>query len=78
MVTVDEYARIRRAHYVEGLSIKALARRFHHLRRKIREILIYRCSEGRPAALHLLCFITFSACFQTVSVPDSVPWVSGG
>ena len=39
MVTVDEYARIRRAHYVDGLSIKALARRFHHSRRKIREIL---------------------------------------
>jgi DNA-binding transcriptional regulator LsrR (DeoR family) len=39
MVTVDEYAHIRRAHYVEGLSIKALARRFHHSRRKIREIL---------------------------------------
>jgi len=26
MVKVDEYARIRRAHYVDGLSIKALAR----------------------------------------------------
>jgi transposase len=39
MVTVDEYGRIRRAHFVDGLSIKALARQFHHSRRKIREIL---------------------------------------
>src|SRR5260370_41225718 len=39
MVKVDEYARIRRAHYVDGLSIKALARQFHHSRRKIRDIL---------------------------------------
>jgi hypothetical protein len=36
---VDEYARIRRAHAVDGMSIKALARQFHHSRRKIREIL---------------------------------------
>jgi transposase len=39
MVTVDEYGRIRRAHAVDGLSIRALARQFHHSRRKIREIL---------------------------------------
>jgi hypothetical protein len=39
MVKVDEYARIRRAHAVEGLGIKALARRFRHSRRKIREML---------------------------------------
>lgn len=39
MVKVDEYARIRRAHVVDGMGIKALARRFHHSRRKIREIL---------------------------------------
>jgi hypothetical protein len=39
VVKVDEYARILRAHYVDGLSIKALARQFHHSRRKIREIL---------------------------------------
>lgn len=41
MVTVDEYARIRRAHVVDGMSIKALARQFHHSRRKIREILAH-------------------------------------
>ena len=38
MVTVDQYARIRRAHR-DGLSIRTLARQFHHSRRKIREIL---------------------------------------
>ena len=39
MVKVDEYARIRRAHRVDKMSIHELARRFHHSRRKIREIL---------------------------------------
>jgi hypothetical protein len=39
MVKVDEYARIRRAHFVDGLGIKSLSRLFHHSRRKIREIL---------------------------------------
>jgi len=38
MVTVDQYARIRLAHR-DGLSIRELARRFHHSRYKIREIL---------------------------------------
>jgi hypothetical protein len=38
MVTVDEYARIRRAHR-DGMTIRALAKQFHHSRRKIREIL---------------------------------------
>lgn len=39
MVKVDEYARIRQAHRLEKMSIRELARRFHHSRRKIREIL---------------------------------------
>jgi transposase len=39
MVKVDRYAVIRRAHQVEKMSIRELARRFHHSRRKIREIL---------------------------------------
>jgi transposase len=39
MVKVDEYARIRQAHLIERMSIHELARRFHHSRRKIREIL---------------------------------------
>lgn len=37
MVKVDEYARVRRSHR-DGMSIRELARRFHHSRRKIREI----------------------------------------
>ena len=39
MVKVDAYARIRRAHRVDQMSIRELSRRFHHSRRKIREIL---------------------------------------
>jgi transposase len=39
MVKVDEYARIRQAHRQDKMSIRELARRFHHSRRKIREIL---------------------------------------
>ncbi len=38
MLTVDEYAQIRRAHR-DGMSIRAIARAFHHTRRKIREVL---------------------------------------
>src|SRR5262245_39633974 len=39
MVPMDEYERIRHAHRVDRMSIRELARRFHHSRRKIREIL---------------------------------------
>jgi hypothetical protein len=46
MVTVDEYARIRRAHLIDKLSIRELARRFNHSRRKIREILAQ--AEPKP------------------------------
>jgi transposase len=38
MLTVEDYARIRRA-YRDEMSIRAIARRFHHSRRKIREAL---------------------------------------
>ena len=38
MLTVDHYARIRRA-YRDGMSIGEIARRFHHSRRKVREVL---------------------------------------
>ena len=38
MLTVEEYARIRLAHR-DGMSIRAIAKRFHHSRRKIREVL---------------------------------------
>src|SRR5262245_47179462 len=46
MVTVDEYARIRRAHRIDKMSIRELSRRFHHSRRKIREILAQ--AEPKP------------------------------
>src|SRR5262245_44381562 len=39
MVKVDEYARIRRAHHIDKMSIRQLAKQFHHSRHKIREIL---------------------------------------
>ena len=41
---MDDYGRIRRAHR-DGLSIREIARTFHHSRRKIREVLH---GEGQP------------------------------
>jgi transposase len=38
MLTVDDYARIRRA-YRDGMSLRAIARTFHHTRRTIRDAL---------------------------------------
>lgn len=38
MLTVEDYGRIRRAHR-DGMSIRAIARTFHHSRHKIRKIL---------------------------------------
>jgi transposase len=46
MVKVDKYALIRRAHLVDKMSIRELARTFHHSKRKIREIL--RQPEPKP------------------------------
>ena len=46
MLTVDHYARICRAHR-DGMSICEIARRFHHSRRKVREVLR---SDGEPKA----------------------------
>lgn len=45
MLTVDEYGRIRRAHR-DGMSIREIARRFQHSRRKVREVLEE--AEPRP------------------------------
>ena len=42
--TVDEYARIRRAHR-DGMSVRELAKTFHHSRDKIREIIA--CPEPK-------------------------------
>ena len=39
MLTVDDYGQIRRAFYQDGLSKRAIARTYHHSRRKIREAL---------------------------------------
>ncbi len=47
MLTVEDYARIRRAHR-DGLKIRAIAKQFHHSRRKVREAL--RDAEPRPYA----------------------------
>ncbi len=38
MLTVEDYRKIRVAHS-DGMSIRAIARKFHHSRRKIRQIL---------------------------------------
>lgn len=38
MLTVDDYARIRRA-YRDGMSLREIARTFHHSRKTIRKVL---------------------------------------
>jgi hypothetical protein len=54
VLTVDDYGAIRRARR-DGLSIRAIARRFHHTRRKIRQVLAeaephpYTRTQQRPA-----------------------------
>ena len=44
MLTVEKYGRIRRAHR-DGMSIREIARQFHHSRSKVREVL---CGGGEP------------------------------
>lgn len=54
MLTVEDYCKIRIAHR-DGMSIRQIARRFGHSRRKIREVLTeseprpYTLRQGRPA-----------------------------
>jgi transposase len=48
MLTVEEYCRIRIAHR-DGMSVRQIARRFNHSRRKVREVLEE--SEPRPYTL---------------------------
>ena len=48
MLTVDDYGRIRRAHR-DGMGIREIARRFHHSRQKVGQILRGE-SEPRPYA----------------------------
>jgi hypothetical protein len=45
MLKLDDDARIRQAHR-EGMSIRGLAKLYHHSRQKIREVL--ECPEPRP------------------------------
>ena len=45
MLTVEDYAKIRLAHR-DGMSIRAIAKKYHHSRRKIREVL--QNSEPEP------------------------------
>jgi hypothetical protein len=46
MLTVDDYGRIRRVHR-DGMSIREMARKFHHSRQKIRKIL--HGGQAKPA-----------------------------
>ena len=47
MLTVDDFTRIRQAHR-DGMSVRAIARTFHHSRRKVREVLTH--PEPKPYA----------------------------
>jgi transposase len=38
MLTVDDYGQLRRAHR-DGMSIRDIARTFHHSRRNVRQVL---------------------------------------
>ena len=55
MKTVDDYERIRKAYYLEGLSIREISRRLHRSRRLIRKAIDhaqpkgYRLKQERPA-----------------------------
>jgi transposase len=55
MKTVDDYERIRKAYYLEGLSIREISRRLHHGRTLIRKAIDhaqpegYRLKQERPA-----------------------------
>jgi transposase len=46
MLTVDDFGRIRRAHR-DGMTIREIARTFHHSRRKVRDVLR---GSGEPQA----------------------------
>jgi DNA-binding transcriptional regulator LsrR (DeoR family) len=55
MRTVDDYEAIRRAYFLDGLSIREIARNLHHSRRLIRKALAqaepdqYKLTRPRPA-----------------------------
>lgn len=57
MKTVDDYESIRKAYYVEGLSIRTIGKRMHHSRKLIRKAIDhaqpegYRLKQERPATV---------------------------
>jgi transposase len=71
MLTVDQYGDIRRAHR-DGLSIRDLARTFHHSRRKVRQILAEAqprpYTRAQPPAAPVLG--AFHAAIDTILVAD--------
>src|SRR5271157_3994025 len=46
MKTVDDYESIRKAYYVEGLSIRAIGKQMHHSRKLIRKAIDHAQPEG--------------------------------
>ena len=67
MLTVDGYGRIRRAHR-DGMSIREIAREFHHSRYKVREVLH---GEGESVKLLLMLIIVVSIiCHSLVSLVE--------
>ncbi len=46
MKTVDDYESIRKAYYLEGLSIREISKRLHHSRRLIRKAIDHAQPEG--------------------------------
>ncbi len=58
MRKVDDYERIRKAYHIEGLSIRAISRRYHHSRRLVRKALEHPIPEkyhlGQPKQAKVL------------------------
>ena len=46
MITVDDYESIRKAYYLEGMSIREIGRRLHHSRKVIRKAIDQAAPEG--------------------------------
>ena len=74
MLTVDKYARIRQAHR-DGMSIREIARTFHHSRRKVREVLASPepkpfTRPDRPMVFHIVCRIQPKNRSRVVSKED--------
>ena len=73
MLTVDDFGQIRRAHR-DGMTIRAIARTFHHSRRKIRDALA--SCGGLPVRFFLEPVSARNAVFllpHPRSFPKSIP-----